>query len=360
MPLQLDSTVVYVLKTKAEPDHDRRCSGPGLAVQHLQAHRPAADADRRARGEGHRGGAVARRRAPGCTSSPPTRATARRVRDELPGPPRGTCAKFRAYCRTRRLLTPAGALRRARLADRATRSRRCCTGRRTTRSGWTGPTRRSRSPSADAGRRSSPAWTASWRGLSLTMPLKRAVLPLLDALSDRARQAAGGEHRGARATAAGSGTTPTCPGVGAALRERYDGPVDRAVVLGGGATAASRCSRWPTSAAGRSTLLVRDAGAGRRDRRDGGPAPAGPRGRGPCRWRAAGGAPEGSTCWSPRSRPPRRTPELLALAERRAGGLRRRLRPLADAAGRRHGAAPDGSWSPASTCWCTRRCSRSS
>jgi len=29
----------------------------------------------------------------------------------------------------------------------------------------------------------------SWRGLSLTMPLKRAVLPLLDETSDRATQA---------------------------------------------------------------------------------------------------------------------------------------------------------------------------
>ena len=31
----------------------------------------------------------------------------------------------------------------------------------------------------------------SWRGLSLTMPLKRAVLPLLDSISERARQAGG-------------------------------------------------------------------------------------------------------------------------------------------------------------------------
>ena len=78
----------------------------------------------------------------------------------------------------------------------------------------------------------------SWRGLSLTMPLKRAVLPLLDELDERARQAGavntvlldGGRRLGANTDV---------PGAAAAIRERSSAPVTRALVLGGGATAAS-------------------------------------------------------------------------------------------------------------------------
>src|SRR4051794_41924826 len=36
---------------------------------------------------------------------------------------------------------------------------------------------------------------ASWRGLSLTMPLKRSVLPLLDQVTHRAVEAGAGENR---------------------------------------------------------------------------------------------------------------------------------------------------------------------
>lgn len=77
-----------------------------------------------------------------------------------------------------------------------------------------------------------------WRGLSLTMPLKRAVLPLLHELTDGALLAGAAntvlvEH-GRRL-----GDNTDVPGAAAALRERWPGPWDRAVVLGGGATAAS-------------------------------------------------------------------------------------------------------------------------
>jgi shikimate dehydrogenase len=78
----------------------------------------------------------------------------------------------------------------------------------------------------------------SWRGLSLTMPLKRTVVPLLDDLSDRARQAAAantvlldGDRRW--------GDNTDIPGAVAAIRERTDADLGSAVVLGGGATAAS-------------------------------------------------------------------------------------------------------------------------
>jgi shikimate dehydrogenase len=79
---------------------------------------------------------------------------------------------------------------------------------------------------------------ADWRGLSLTMPLKRAVVPLVDDLSERAAQAGvvntvvleGGRR---------IGDNTDIPGAAAAVRERYDGPVTTATVIGGGATAAS-------------------------------------------------------------------------------------------------------------------------
>jgi shikimate dehydrogenase len=115
-----------------------------------------------------------------------------------------------------------------------------------------------------------------WRGLSLTMPLKRAVLPLLDAVTARAAQAAAantlvleGRHR--------TGHNTDVPGAVAALRERYDGPLDRAVILGGGATATSTMLALADLGCADVTLMVRDptraaevlAAAGRHPRRPG-------------------------------------------------------------------------------------------
>jgi shikimate dehydrogenase len=98
----------------------------------------------------------------------------------------------------------------------------------------------------------------TWRGLSLTMPLKRAVMPLLDEVSDRARQAGGANTvvltRGRR-----RGHNTDVPGVAAALREHHAGPVDRAVVLGGGATAASALLGLADLGCHVVTLVVRDA-----------------------------------------------------------------------------------------------------
>ncbi len=81
---------------------------------------------------------------------------------------------------------------------------------------------------------------ARWRGLSLTMPLKRAVLPLLDDLDDTARTVgavntvlldAHGRH----------GANTDVPGLAAALRANgvRDPGAGRGTVVGGGATAAS-------------------------------------------------------------------------------------------------------------------------
>jgi shikimate dehydrogenase len=78
----------------------------------------------------------------------------------------------------------------------------------------------------------------TWRGLSLTMPLKRAVVPLLDDLTDRAAQAGAANtvvlEEGRRV-----GHNTDIPGAVAAIRERTDLALPRAVVLGGGATASS-------------------------------------------------------------------------------------------------------------------------
>lgn len=97
---------------------------------------------------------------------------------------------------------------------------------------------------------------ASWRGLSLTMPLKRAVMPLLDQVSARAALAGAantvlleGDER--------HGDNTDIPGAAAALRERYAGPLTRATVLGGGATATSVLLALADLGCRTATLLVR-------------------------------------------------------------------------------------------------------
>ncbi|WP_151082052.1 shikimate dehydrogenase [Nocardioides cynanchi] len=99
---------------------------------------------------------------------------------------------------------------------------------------------------------------ASWRGLSLTMPLKREVMPLLTSrdswavVSGAANTVlldAGGRH----------GLNTDVPGAIAAIREATDAPVDRALVLGGGATAASTLLALGELGCTSATLLVRDA-----------------------------------------------------------------------------------------------------
>ena len=53
--------------------------------------------------------------------------------------------------------------------------------------------------------------TPGWAGLSLTMPLKRAVLPLLDRRPSRSPSRSAGPTRWCSRAASGSVTTPTCP-----------------------------------------------------------------------------------------------------------------------------------------------------
>jgi shikimate dehydrogenase len=78
-----------------------------------------------------------------------------------------------------------------------------------------------------------------WRGLSLTMPLKREALPLVDRLTDRARLAGAVNTLLLEDDASRVGDNTDLPGAVAAIRERTSAPLASAVVLGGGATATS-------------------------------------------------------------------------------------------------------------------------
>ncbi|WP_244928413.1 shikimate dehydrogenase [Nocardioides sp. W7] len=100
------------------------------------------------------------------------------------------------------------------------------------------------------------ALDATWRGLSVTAPLKREVLVLATEVTERARLAGaantlviGPEGRLADNT--------DLPGAVAAVRERYAGPVTSATVLGAGATAASTGLALVELGARSVTLLAR-------------------------------------------------------------------------------------------------------
>ncbi|GAA1809327.1 shikimate dehydrogenase [Nocardioides hankookensis] len=99
----------------------------------------------------------------------------------------------------------------------------------------------------------------TWRGLSLTMPLKRRALELGGTVTERARLAGAANtlvlERGRVVLA----DNTDLPGAAAAVRERYDGPVRAATVLGGGATAASTALALCDLGARRVRLLARSA-----------------------------------------------------------------------------------------------------
>lgn len=96
-----------------------------------------------------------------------------------------------------------------------------------------------------------------WRGLSLTMPLKRRIVSLVDEVLPQAARAGAGNtvllDAGRRVL-----DNTDVPGAAAALRERYDGPVGSALVLGGGATAASVLLALADLGCREATLAVRD------------------------------------------------------------------------------------------------------
>lgn len=98
---------------------------------------------------------------------------------------------------------------------------------------------------------------AAWRGLSLTMPLKRRALTLAAGVTERARLAGGVNTLVLEGGAVALADNTDLPGAVAAVRERYAGPVTAGTVLGGGATAASTGLALVELGARRVRLLAR-------------------------------------------------------------------------------------------------------
>jgi len=99
-----------------------------------------------------------------------------------------------------------------------------------------------------------------WRGLSLTMPLKREVVPLLTS-RDRWTEMSGAANTVLLDADGGRhGLNTDVPGAEAAIAEATDVSVHRALVLGGGATAASVLLALAERGLERATLAVRDPG----------------------------------------------------------------------------------------------------
>lgn len=98
----------------------------------------------------------------------------------------------------------------------------------------------------------------SWAGLSLTMPLKRAVLPLLDEVSALAR-AVGGANTVVYDGGRRLGFNTDVYGMVAALTEAGVREPGSAVVLGGGATACSALAALRDLGLPKAILVVRAA-----------------------------------------------------------------------------------------------------
>ncbi|MFF3443988.1 shikimate dehydrogenase [Streptosporangium sp. NPDC002721] len=96
-----------------------------------------------------------------------------------------------------------------------------------------------------------------WAGLSLTMPLKRAVMPLLDTVSELAVQV-GGVNTVILRDGARHGHNTDVYGVVQALAEAGVPPPRAATVLGGGATAASALAALRELGLREAILVVRD------------------------------------------------------------------------------------------------------
>ncbi|MEJ8646893.1 shikimate dehydrogenase [Streptomyces sp. MS1.AVA.3] len=98
---------------------------------------------------------------------------------------------------------------------------------------------------------------ATWAGLSLTMPLKRAVIPLLDEISATASSVEAVNTVVLTADGRRLGDNTDIPGMLAALRERGVRQVERASVLGAGATASSALAALSRICTGEVTAYVR-------------------------------------------------------------------------------------------------------
>ncbi len=97
----------------------------------------------------------------------------------------------------------------------------------------------------------------SWAGLSLTMPLKRAIIPLLDEISGTAAAVEAVNTVVLREDGRRFGDNTDIPGMIAALRERGVEKVESAAILGAGATASSALAALGRVCAGPVTAYVR-------------------------------------------------------------------------------------------------------
>ncbi|MFI9293883.1 shikimate dehydrogenase [Streptomyces gardneri] len=97
----------------------------------------------------------------------------------------------------------------------------------------------------------------AWAGLSLTMPLKRAIIPLLDEISDTAASVEAVNTVVFREDGRRIGDNTDIPGMIAALRERGVEKVESAAILGAGATASSALAALARVCAGPVTAYVR-------------------------------------------------------------------------------------------------------
>lgn len=99
----------------------------------------------------------------------------------------------------------------------------------------------------------------SWAGLSLTMPLKRAILPLLDGISDTAASVEAVNTVVLTEDGRRLGDNTDIPGMIAALREQGVDEVESAAVLGAGATASSALAALARICTGPVVACVRSA-----------------------------------------------------------------------------------------------------
>ncbi|MEU9359136.1 shikimate dehydrogenase [Streptomyces sp. NPDC048301] len=99
----------------------------------------------------------------------------------------------------------------------------------------------------------------SWAGLSLTMPLKRAIIPLLDEVSETAASVEAVNTVVFTEDGRRHGDNTDIPGMIAALRERGVEKVESAAVLGAGATASSALAALSEICTGPVTAYVRSA-----------------------------------------------------------------------------------------------------
>ncbi|MEV0692705.1 shikimate dehydrogenase [Streptomyces sp. NPDC050388] len=98
-----------------------------------------------------------------------------------------------------------------------------------------------------------------WAGLSLTMPLKRAVIPLLDGISRTAASVDAVNTVVFAEDGRRTGDNTDIPGMVAALREHGIEKVDTAAVLGAGATASSALAALARICTGEVSVYVRSA-----------------------------------------------------------------------------------------------------